>query len=94
MVAIPVKSNSIKVGSLFELSNKHISVTSITPDEEGGFIVRMFNPEPTIATTNFNWKELKPTQLFIDRNNKALQVDDSISIQGMGVVEVRLKGCY
>lgn len=95
LIAIPVKENSIKPGSLFELSNHRISVVCITPDAEGNFIVRLFNPEPAALTTNFIWKELNPAQIINLKPGEIINPDKAINIAGMDVVEIKLiKGSY
>ncbi|MDH7461734.1 glycoside hydrolase family 38 C-terminal domain-containing protein [Chitinophagaceae bacterium 26-R-25] len=90
LVAIPVKENSVKPGGLFELSNNHISVVGITPDAEGGFTVRLFNPEPAALSTNFIWNELKPKQITHAKSGEIVSADKAISIAGMDVVEIRI----
>jgi hypothetical protein len=92
LIAIPVKENSITSGGLFELSNTHISVVGITPDAEGGFTVRLFNPEPAALSTNFIWNELKPKQIIQVKSGEMVSADKAISIAGMDVVEIKLVG--
>lgn len=90
LIALPVKLNSIKPGSLFELSNSRITVTSITPSADGSFLVRLFNPEPTTMKTQINWKEIKPRQMRMGENIKSMSPDENIKIPGMGVMELKL----
>ncbi|MDH7463186.1 hypothetical protein QEG73_17950 [Chitinophagaceae bacterium 26-R-25] len=91
LVAIPVKENGVKPGGLFELSNTHISVVGITLDAEGGFTVRLFNPEPAALSTNFVWNEVKPKQITHVNSGETVSADKAISIAGMDVMEIRIK---
>lgn len=87
LIALPVKDNTSSSG-LFELSNNHIVVTSITPQENGGFLIRLFNPEPNEEQTSILWKGLKPTQIVNMKTKDNLPANQSITMVGMGVLEI------
>ncbi|UKJ09269.1 hypothetical protein [Solitalea lacus] len=91
LLAVPVNSTTGFKESLFELSNANIVVTSITPQQDGGFLIRLFNPESTTEQTGIQWKSLKPTQVINAKTGKGLQLAEAISITGMGIFELRIK---
>ncbi|MBK7434257.1 MAG: hypothetical protein IPI66_10370 [Chitinophagaceae bacterium] len=48
LVGVPVNAAVIFNEGLFELSDDHIMVTNVSPLEGGGFLVRLYNPEPMV----------------------------------------------
>ena len=88
LLAIPVKQGAIKTGSLFELTDNHIVVTSIQPDGNNSFIIRLFNPESAPMQTAFIWGRLKPNQVIDLQTNS--QAGNQINIAAKGVVELKL----
>ncbi|OQP63914.1 glycoside hydrolase [Niastella vici] len=85
-----VKEEAALPGSLFELSNARIVVTSVTPLKEGGYTIRLFNPEPAAEQTNFRWGKLRPSQLINSQNGKIMAAGDSIMLPGQGVIDMKL----
>ena len=90
LLAVPVKQNVTLPGSLFELSNNRIVVTSITPQENGSMMVRLYNPEAASEQTSFTWKKNKPSSISQPGTGKIIAHDDLIRIAGMGIIEVTL----
>lgn len=87
--ALPVKKNAVKATGLFELTNGHIVVTSITPNGRGDLMVRLYNPEASPQQTGMEWKGLK-TGKFSTMSGKALAAGEYIKLAGMAVVEIKL----
>jgi hypothetical protein len=91
LIALQVKENTILPGQLFELTNSRIVVTSITPQKDGAFLVRLFNPEYTVQQTQFNWKSLQPGS-FIDITSGDIKSNTAeVKLAAMGVSEFLLK---
>ncbi len=90
LIAVAVKEKSIPASSLFELSNRRISVTSVTPDENGNFTLRLFNPEKRKLQTRFIWKGLISKKMIILSPEKEIPITSSITISGMDVIEIKL----
>jgi len=87
LLAFQVK-NGIKLpGSLFRLSNPNLIITSVTPVENGGLKVRVYNPVTSVETGKFIWEGYQATSIYADQQ----AVDNNISIPGMGVKEYLLK---
>jgi len=89
-IALPVKAGAVKTGSLFTPGNERIAVTSITPTQNGNYIVRLYNPEPTVMQTNFVWQDLKPSKIINKITGEEMQRDKAINMAGMGVLEIEL----
>jgi alpha-mannosidase len=90
LLGIPVKKEMIRPGTLFELSNKRLSVTGITPLANGNLLIRLFNPEPTTMSTHFLWQELKPVKLTNTITGSTLAPGQAISLPGMAVTSFEL----
>ncbi|WP_246008745.1 glycoside hydrolase family 38 N-terminal domain-containing protein [Chryseobacterium lactis] len=90
LVAIPVKDKSFNTGSLFYISNDKIVVTSITPQEDQSYIIRLYNPDEKEQMTSFQWEKLKPVKLINLKTGKQLPVTDKFSLDGMGVLEIKV----
>lgn len=91
LIAVPVNNEEDIPKELFGLTSNRIVVTSITPDEDGNYLVRMYNPEPASEKTEFIWKDVKPLNLVNLENGIQIPNDENITIEGMGVVEIQLK---
>ncbi|POY36789.1 glycoside hydrolase [Solitalea longa] len=89
LLALPVNEKLISKGSLFQLSNDRVIVTSISPDENG-FIIRLFNPEAGTEQTKIEWGTLKPSQVIIKPTGKPLEGQESFSLKGMEVLELMI----
>ncbi len=91
IIAFSVNEKTILTQNFFELSNDKIVVTSITPQNNGGFMVRIFNPEKTIQSTTFKWHELKPHNITEVSTKKMIKINDQFNIKGYDVVELLVK---
>lgn len=90
LIAIPVKEKSSEEGSLFHMSNDKIVVTSITPQEDRSFIIRLYNPDEKEQTTSFLWQKLKPSKVIDSKTGKVLSSNESLSLAGMDVIEITI----
>jgi alpha-mannosidase len=90
LLALPVKADAVKTGSLFTLSNDRITVTSITPTGNSNYIVRLYNPEPVLMQTSFIWQDMKPVKLINKVTGKVIEINDVVNISAMGVMEIEL----
>jgi alpha-mannosidase len=90
LLAIPLKQDMIKPGSLFELSNDRVVVTNILPEKDGSFQVRLFNPEPVATETGFRWHNLKPQKLIDVKTGQEIEKDKQVSLAALGVKELKL----
>ncbi|MBS7255766.1 glycoside hydrolase family 38 N-terminal domain-containing protein [Flavobacterium branchiicola] len=91
LIAMPVMNNVKLPSGLFELTNSKIIVTSLSPNEDGSILMRLFNPEKTEQTTKWIWKSLQPKSITarstgIENTNTA-----EIKMAGSGVSEYILK---
>lgn len=89
LVALPVNESMGLKGGLFALSNNRIVVTSITPQQDGSFLIRLYNPESSSEQTKIQWQNLKPSQFINTNTGKTFQHNEAISLSGMGVLELR-----
>lgn len=89
LLALPVKDSLAFKGGLFELTNTRVVVTSITPLQEGGFLIRLYNPEVTSEQTGIQWQNIKLSQFINTKTGKTLRPNETITISGMGVVELK-----
>ena len=80
LIAFPVNETTQSQGSIFKLSNDKIVVTSITPQDNGAFMIRLFNPESTSESTSIEWKRIKSVKKI-----------SGIKISGFGVKELIVK---
>ena len=90
-IAIPVNDNTTIPGQLFELTNNRVVVTGITPSEEGGFIIRMFNPEQAIQETSLIWKSFLPTSIKQISTGNVIKPSAAITVAAMGISEFLVK---
>ncbi len=91
LIAIPVKNEEALPPEMFELTSNRIVVTSITPDEDGNYLVRLYNPEPASEKTGFIWKSIKPLDIVNVDNRIQIPANTNIIVEGMGVVDIKLK---
>jgi alpha-mannosidase len=90
LLALPVKEQVTFADGLFDLSNNHIVVTCITPQEDGSIVIRLYNPEASIEQTNFLWKKMQPSKVINLASGKKLSVNEPITLAGMGVMELKI----
>lgn len=90
LLALPVNEDAIFADGLFELSNNRVVVTCVTPQEDGTIVIRLYNPEASVEQTSFLWKKIQPSGMINIRTGKNLLVKDSITVAGMGVLEIKL----
>ncbi|WPO90826.1 glycoside hydrolase family 38 C-terminal domain-containing protein [Chryseobacterium sp. HR92] len=90
LIAIPLKEKSPAGKSLFRINNDNIVVTSVTPQEDKGFLIRLYNPSEKEQTAAFLWEQLKPSKITELKSGKVLSPDEKISLSGMDVIEIRI----
>ncbi|ASK31460.1 glycoside hydrolase [Chryseobacterium sp. T16E-39] len=90
LIAIPVNDKNFSGGSLFRVSNDKIVVTSVTPQEDRSFIIRLYNPDEQEQSTTFAWEKLKPSQLIDVKTGKKITTNEKISLSGMEVIEIKI----
>lgn len=90
LIAIPLKEKSLAGKSLFRMNNDNIVVTSVTPQEDKGFLIRLYNPSEKEQTAAFLWEQLKPSKITELKSGKVLSPDEKISLSGMDVIEIRI----
>lgn len=90
LIAIPVNEKAEIKGSLFHMKNDKIVVTSITPQDDQSFIIRLYNPDEKEQTTTFTWERLKPSKLIYNKTGKEISINDSISLNSMDVIEIKV----
>jgi len=91
LIGIPVNNDEALPSELFALTSNRIVITSITPGDDGNYLVRMFNPKPAVEKTGFTWKSVKPLNLINVETGIQIPVYENIAIEGMGVVDIKLK---
>lgn len=91
LLAFPVKDKVILPPSIFELTNNKIIVTSITPQANGSFKLRVFNPGGVTQTFRFEWKGLKPKALTIAGSGKNTGINSPLHIPGYEVMDLIVK---
>ncbi len=91
LIAIPVKNEEILPKQLFELTNNRIVVTSITPEEDGSYLIRLFNPGYAVQHCKFVWKALRPESLIDMNSGEKKAKTDEVKLAAMGVAEFLLK---
>ncbi|MCD0468689.1 glycoside hydrolase [Flavobacterium sp. JAS] len=77
--------------NLFELTNSKIVVTSLTPNEDGTILMRLFNPEKSVEQTKFIWKSLIPQSIIDVSTGDKKSNSSEINMVGSGVSEFLLK---
>jgi hypothetical protein len=90
LLAFPVKESLPFTESLFELSNNQLVVTCVTPQEDGSLVIRLYNPEASVEQTNFLWKKIQPSKMSNLASAKNIPIKDTITLAGMGVVELKV----
>lgn len=90
LIALQVKNDAILPKGLFDLTNNRVTVTSITSQEDGSYIVRLFNPEQAVQQTAIVWQGLKPVQLVNCNTEKNLQLNETVTIAAMGILELKV----
>lgn len=90
LIAIPLKEKSPAGKSLFRINNDNIVVTSVTPQEDKSFLIRLYNPSENEQTAAFLWEQLKPSKVIELKSGKVLSPDEKISLSGMDVIEIRI----
>ncbi|MFV8346998.1 glycoside hydrolase [Flavobacterium sp. ZB4P13] len=91
LIALPIKNDIALPKELFELTNSRIVVTSITPNADGTYLIRLFNPEQSVQQTQFAWKALQPAS-FIEMKSGENKPDTAeVKLAAMGVSEFLLK---
>jgi alpha-mannosidase len=91
LVALPVKKEFSLSASLFELTNPQLVVTSVTPNADGTYLIRLYNPEHSAQQTQFVWKALQATS-FIEMNSGDQKSSTAeVKLAAMGVSEFLLK---
>ena len=91
LIALPVKKEFSLAASLFELTNPQLVVTSITPNADGTYLIRLFNPEQSVQQTKFVWKALQATS-FIEMKSGENQLSTAeVKLAAMGLSEFLLK---
>jgi alpha-mannosidase len=91
LIALPIKNDVALPKELFELTNSRIVVTSITPNADGTYLVRLFNPEQSVQQTQFVWKALQPTSLIELKSGDNKLSTARVNLEAMGVSEFLLK---
>jgi len=91
LIALPIKSGIALPKELFELSNQQIVVTSITPNADGSYLLRLFNPEQSVQQTKFVWKALKPASFIEMKSGANKTAMAELKLAAMGVSEFLLK---
>ena len=90
LIAIPMQEKSFIGGSLFQVGNDKIVVTSITPQEDHSFLIRLYNPDEKEQTTRFTWDKLKPSKLIDPKTGKEFSNNETFSLSSMDVIEIKL----
>lgn len=90
LIAVSVDEKFKVGGSLFKVGNDKIVVTTVTPQEDHSFIIRLYNPDEREQTTTFAWEKLKPSQLIDVKTGKTITPDEKLSLSGMDVIEIKL----
>ncbi|SMO71809.1 glycoside hydrolase family 38 N-terminal domain-containing protein [Solitalea koreensis] len=91
LIALPIKTGLSLSKGLFELTNTTIVVTSVTPNKDGTYLIRLFNPEQLVQATKFVWKSLQPAS-FVELKSEVLKSKDAeVKMAPMGVAEFLLK---
>ncbi|NIG56834.1 glycoside hydrolase family 38 C-terminal domain-containing protein [Chitinophaga sp. Cy-1792] len=87
LLAFPAKADLKPAGPLFTISNTSIIITSVTPAPNGGFIVRVFNPESSHQEGKFVWGSFTAKSIKAADNS----IVTSLSMPGMAVQEYLLQ---
>ncbi|KMQ65227.1 glycoside hydrolase [Chryseobacterium angstadtii] len=90
LTAVPVKDKWSSGESLFQMSNDRIVVTSVTPEKERSFVIRLYNPDEKEQSSTLLWEKLKPKKLIILKTGKVFSTNEKITLAGMDVVEIKV----
>jgi alpha-mannosidase len=91
LIGITIKEDVKLPSNLFELTNSKIVVTSLTPNEDGTYLIRLFNPEQFAQQTQFVWKALKPASFIEMKSGDSKLTTAEVKLVAMGVSEFLLK---
>lgn len=90
LMAIPVNEKLPAGGSLFQMSNDKIVVTTITPEKDQSFVIRLYNSDEKEQSTTLLWERLKPKKIISIKTGKTFSPDEKIIVAGMDVVEIKI----
>ena len=90
LIAIPVKEKSSAGKSLFRTHNDHIVVTSVTPQEDKSFLIRLYNPSENEQATSFLWEQIKPSKIIETKTGNIWSPAEEIRLSGMDVMEIKI----
>ncbi|REC48888.1 glycoside hydrolase [Chryseobacterium pennipullorum] len=90
LIAIPAKEKLTNTGSLFHMDNKKIVVTSVTPQEDQSFLIRLYNPDDNEQTFSFVWEKLNPAKVTILKTGTTMSPNEKFSLSAMDVIEIKL----
>lgn len=91
LVGVPVREDARFDNNLFELTNNRIVVTAVVPNANGGFLVRLFNPEPSVQATRFQWNDLQPGSITSMKTSLQHPVNQEFELAAMGLAEFLIK---
>ena len=91
LIGMTIKEEVKLPSNLFELTNSKIVVTSLTPNEDGTILMRLFNPEQSAQQTKFIWKSLTPKSIIDVTTGDEKSNSSEIKMVGSGVSEFLLK---
>lgn len=74
--------------SLLALSNNQIVVTSITPQSDKQFLVRLYNASHLPQQTQINWGALSPVAIKFVGTGQALQVNQELGLPGFETQDI------
>lgn len=90
LIGFPVKKDATLPAGLFRLTNAAVVATAVVPQENGQYLVRLFNPGKTTQSTGFDWGTLKPARITVMRNGETADAKATFSLPAMGVEEYLL----
>jgi alpha-mannosidase len=91
LIALPVKKEVSIPSALFELTNPQLVVTSVTPNADGTYLIRLFNPEQSAQQTKFVWKGLQATSFVEMKSGENRESTAEVKLAAIGVSEFFLK---
>ena len=92
LIVVPAQQSNSE--SLFTLSNPAIVVSTIIPQENGGYKIRLFNVNDKPENCMINWKKLKPTSIKVNNKEGAwldLKPNANINFAKFGIVDIECK---
>jgi hypothetical protein len=87
LLAFQTKAEAPNKG-LFSLTNSKIVVTCVIPSQ-GGYIVRLFNPENSPQRTAFQWTSKKPVRVTAITSNNSSKGEELL-LQPLAILDVKL----